>query len=134
MPGTPSARPTPIADTSVGALPEKRSRERSRERRRRRGTPTAPLPEIVPRKRTQRVPQETPQGFDPLGWCPQPLRRRFERRAAQAARQPMRAIELKCLECCCWDRPEVMRCENRRCPLWVLSRRIFGSTAEGETR
>ena len=31
---------------------------------------------------------------------------------------PLKAIRLKCLDCCCGSAFEVRRCEVRRCPLW----------------
>ena len=83
--------------------------------------------EIGARKATQRIPRGIPAGFEPLLTCPKDKRRRWERRAAVADTQPMRAIELKCLDCCAWSRPEAARCETRGCALWALNRRIFGS-------
>ena len=82
--------------------------------------------EIEARKAPQRAPREIAAGFEPLQTCPRELRQRWERRAAAARTQPMKAIELKCLDCAAWDRPEAARCGIRGCPLWALSRRIFG--------
>ena len=63
--------------------------------------------------------------FSPLATCPKQSVERFRRRAKLAATSQRAAIELKCLECCAWDRPEVVRCQIVSCPLWALSRRIF---------
>ena len=32
---------------------------------------------------------------------------------------PIKAIRMKCLECCNWSRPEVARCQIRDCSLWA---------------
>ena len=82
---------------------------------------------IDARKAPQRLPREIPTGFEPLQTCPKELRQRWQRRAASAHTQPMRAIELKCLDCAAWYRPEAARCEIRGCALWAFNRRIFGS-------
>jgi len=83
--------------------------------------------EIGARKAPQRALRETAVGFEPLKTCPKELRSRWERRAAVADTQPMRAIELKCLDCAAWERPEAVRCEISGCSLWAFNRRIFGS-------
>jgi len=31
-----------------------------------------------------------------------------------------KAIKLKCLDCCCWDRNEITNCTVRQCGLWKL--------------
>ncbi len=31
---------------------------------------------------------------------------------------PIKAIRRKCLDCVCWNRAEVVRCEIDLCPLW----------------
>lgn len=82
--------------------------------------------EIEPRKATQRTPRAIPAGFDPLETCPEDRRHRWEKRALVAHAQPMKAIELKCLECCAWERPEAARCEIRGCALWAFNQRLFG--------
>jgi hypothetical protein len=64
--------------------------------------------------------------FQPLRFCPPAARPRFERRAGLAAQHPLRAIELKCLDCCGWDRREAKQCEIASCPLWAMNQRIFG--------
>ena len=83
--------------------------------------------EIEARNAPQRSPREAAAKFEPLQTCPKKERPRWERRAAVADTQPMRAIELKCLDCSSWSRPEAVRCEIRRCALWAFNRRIFGS-------
>lgn len=94
-----------------------------------RGRPLAePFREEIPAgKATQRLPRAIPAEFEPLQTCPKELRQRWQRRAAVADTQPMRAIELKCLDCAAWYRPEAARCEIRGCALWAFNRRIFGS-------
>lgn len=74
---------------------------------------------------------QTPQAtFEPLSTLPSDAppsyRRRWERLAGQAENSYRAAVELKCLECCAWDRTEAKRCELAGCPLWARSRRIFG--------
>ena len=83
--------------------------------------------EIGARKAPHRAPREVAAGFEPLQTCPKEQRLRWERRAAVAHSQPMRAIELKCMDCVAWYRPEAIRCEIQGCPLWAFNRRIFGS-------
>jgi hypothetical protein len=83
--------------------------------------------EIGARKAPQRLPRETAARFEPLQTCPKDQRARWEKRASVAGTQPMRAIELKCLGCVAWDRPEAARCDASGCPLWAFNRRIFGS-------
>lgn len=80
----------------------------------------------LPRSGTQEAPEPPEIEFDPLGTCPTELRERYQRRADLAEKHPMKAIELKCIECCGWDRPEAARCELSDCPLWALNRRLFG--------
>ncbi len=64
-------------------------------------------------------------GFSPLATCPKQSVERFRRRAKLAATSQRAAIELKCLECCAWDRPEAKKCRILSCPLWEISGRIF---------
>ena len=82
--------------------------------------------EIGARKAPQPASQAAEAGFEPLRTCPKEQRGRWERRAAVAHSQPMRAIELKCLDCAAWYRPEAARCDVTSCPLWAFNRRIFG--------
>ncbi len=63
--------------------------------------------------------------FEPLSTCPDSLRERYASRAKRADTSLKSAIELKCLECCAWDRPEVKRCQIGTCPLYALNRRWF---------
>ncbi len=88
------------------------------------GTNPSPT-EIDAGSATQDTPESTEAGFDPLYMCPPNVRSRFERRAKLAAEQPMRAIELKCIECCGWSRPDAAGCEIRTCPLWAIAQQIF---------
>lgn len=74
-----------------------------------------------------RLKQETPpDGFDPLGMAPPKAAKRYEKAAAVAHTQPMKAIKLMCLSCVCWDFGESKRCQIQTCPLWALNRQIFG--------
>ncbi len=90
------------------------------------------LNEIDSSNAPQEAPGEAEAGFSPLATCPPAARTRFERRAHLAVDQPMRAIELKCLECCGWSRPEATRCEIRGCPLWLMNRRVFKQRLEAK--
>ncbi len=69
-------------------------------------------------------------GFEPLATlprdAPRSYRHRWERLANEARTSYRAAVELKCLECCSWQRAEVKRCDITGCPLWALSCRIFG--------
>lgn len=64
---------------------------------------------------------------------PEQKRGRWTRLASLAATQPRAAIELKCLDCAAWYRPEAARCEITGCPLWALSRKIFAKSPKGST-
>lgn len=68
--------------------------------------------------------------FQPLGLMPRGVpwtkRRRWESLGGKAQRQAFAAIELKCLECCAWVRPDAKACQIGTCPLWALNQRIFG--------
>ncbi len=91
------------------------------------------LNEIESSSALQEAPEAAEAEFQPLATCPPVARTRFERRARLAADQPMRAIELKCLECCGWSRPEATRCEIRGCPLWLMNRRVFKQRSQGRS-
>ena len=69
-------------------------------------------------------------GYDPLQLMQETLgesrRRRLRKLAQRAAASPRAAIELKCLDCCAWERPEVRRCRIVGCALWPFRGRIFG--------
>ena len=60
-------------------------------------------------------------GFSPLATCPKESVERFRRRGELAATSYRAAVELKCLECCAWDRPEVVRCRIVSCPRIISS-------------
>lgn len=32
---------------------------------------------------------------------------------------PMKAIRLKCLDCCCGQYKEIAGCNTKSCPLWI---------------
>ncbi len=65
-------------------------------------------------------------GFAPRATATKEVRDRYEKTAALAHQQPMKAIKLKCLDCVCWDYAEAKRCEINTCALWAMNRRIFG--------
>ncbi len=65
------------------------------------------------------------RGFSPLATCPKESVERFRRRAELTDTSYRAAVELKCFECCGWNRPEVVRCEIVSCPLWEITRKIF---------
>ena len=65
------------------------------------------------------------RGFSPLATCPKESVERFRRRGELAATSYGAAVELKCFECCTWDRPEAKRRQIVSCPLWEISGRIF---------
>ena len=67
-----------------------------------------------------------PEGYEPLALAPEKAKARSSKAADLAHRQPLKAIRLKCLDCCCWDYTEAKKCEIRTCALWALNRRIFG--------
>jgi hypothetical protein len=75
--------------------------------------------------------------FQPLSNLPQDVPRRWRgywlKLAGKATTSYRAAVELKCLECCAWQRTEARRCEIRGCPLWAVSRRIFGRSGGTET-
>jgi len=65
-------------------------------------------------------------GFSPAGLIPEGSREHWYRLAARAHQSYRAAVELKCLDCCGWDRPEAKRCAIVTCALWAMNRRIFG--------
>ena len=71
--------------------------------------------------------------FNPLQTMPAAVsdmrRQRWERLASKADRSYRAAVELKCLECCAWQRSEAQRCELTGCPLHAMNQRIFRSRA-----
>jgi len=77
-------------------------------------------------------------GFQPLFSLPQDVPRRWKdhwlKLAERAITSYRAAVELKCLDCCAWHRTEARSCEIRECPLWAVSRKIFGSSARSEER
>ena len=87
--------------------------------------PSTTEAKIIPRKRTRRAPRKSPEGFEPLKTCPEKVRPRLQKKAAVAHKQAMKAVELKCMDCCAWYRTEAKLCEIKCCPLWAISNRIF---------
>ncbi len=75
-------------------------------------------------------------GFLPLSNLPQDVPRRWRNHwlkvADRAATSYRAAVELKCLECCAWQRTEAGTCEIRGCPLWAVGRRIFRTSTRSE--
>lgn len=39
-------------------------------------------------------------------------------------------VKLKCLDCCCWQRSEVLTCKDKDCPLWDAFKRKEGKADE----
>jgi len=93
---------------------------------------------IVPSRREKPAEMELRSGFQPLSNLPQNLpqrwRNHWRKLADQAATSYRSAVELKCLDCCAWQRTEARSCEIRGCPLWAVSRRIFGRSRRSEAR
>jgi hypothetical protein len=75
-------------------------------------------------------------GFLPLSNLPQDVPRRWRNHwlkvADRAATSYRAAVELKCLECCAWQKTEARTCEIRGCPLWAVGKRIFGTSTRSE--
>jgi len=92
--------------------------------------------EIVPSRRE--IPAETGvrSGFQPLSSLPENVPRRWRshwlKLGGLAATSYRAAVELKCLDCCAWQRTEAQGCEIRGCPLWAVSGRIFGRSSRCE--
>ena len=102
------------------------------------GRAKASRAEIVPSRREKPAEMDLRNGFQPLSNLPQYVPRRWRshwlKLADQASTSYRAAVELKCLDCCAWQRTEARRCEVRGCPLWAVSRRIFGSSSRSESR
>jgi hypothetical protein len=81
--------------------------------------------EIASEKARIEPSSDTESNFSPLATCPEQSVDRFRRRGDLAVTSYRAAVELKCLECCAWERPEAQRCAMNSCPLWALSERIF---------
>ena len=73
---------------------------------------------------------QPPAGFDPLKTCPSEKRARYAARAARAHVGYRAAVELMCLSCVAWDRPEATRCQIKGCPLYALNRALFGVSGD----
>lgn len=67
--------------------------------------------------------------FNPLALLPSDTpsryRKRWEKLAAKADTSFRAAVELKCIECCAWERTEAKACQVGSCPLFALNRKIF---------
>ena len=102
------------------------------------GRAKASRAEIVPSRREKPAEMDLRNGFQPLSNLPQNVPRRWRshwlKLADQATTSYRAAVELKCLDCCAWQRTEARRCEIRGCPLWAVSRRIFGRSSGSESR
>ncbi len=66
-----------------------------------------------------------PPEFDPMQFATPAARKRWAGYARDAHREPMKAIRLKCLECCGWERSEAKACRITSCALWALSNALF---------
>ena len=72
------------------------------------------------------------EGFNPVALMPKDVpagKAERWRKMAKRCGQSRPAIELKCLDCCGWERPEAKRCQIRTCALWALNQRVFGGAA-----
>ena len=85
--------------------------------------------EIVRSRREEPAEIDFRSGFLPLSNLPQNVPRRWRNHwlkvADRAATSYRAAVQLKCLECCAWQRTEARRCGLWGCPLWAVNGRIF---------
>jgi hypothetical protein len=85
--------------------------------------------EIVPSRREEPAETNPGSGFQPLSNLPENVPRRWRshwlKLAGRAATSYRAAVELKCLDCCAWERTEARSCNIRGCPLWAVSARVF---------
>ncbi len=102
------------------------------------GSAKAPRAEIVPSRREEPAEMDRGSRFQPLFSLPQAVPRRWRdhwlKVADRADTSYRAAVELKCLDCCAWQRAEAQRCEIRGCPLWAVRERIFGRSTRPEAR
>jgi len=78
------------------------------------------------------VPSRT---YDPLVLADVVTRKRFTRRAGKLPTSMRSQIELKCIECCGWERQEAKQCEINTCALWATNQRIFhGRTDKDQSK
>jgi len=135
----------PLPDSPLGQEPVShecptrgRRESASAEPRPRGGTTEASRAEIVPSRGEKPAEMDPRSAFQPLSDLPQDVPRRWRHHwlklAGKATTSYRAAVELKCLECCAWQRTEARRCEIRGCPLWAVSRRIFGRSSGSEGR
>ena len=94
--------------------------------------------ELVPSRREEPAESDLRSGFQPLSSLPEKVPRRWRshwlKLAGRAARSYRAAVELKCLDCCAWERAEARRCEIRGGALWAVSGRIFARPSRSEGR
>ena len=96
-----------------------------------------PVPEVLEMEiETPAAPVERNQGlegFNPVAYMPQDVPRtkaaRWKRigRTIATGGHALKAVELKCIDYCGWERSEAARCEVTTCALWALNRRIFAA-------
>lgn len=73
------------------------------------------------------------EGFNPVALMPHDVppskASRWKKLAAKAATggNAFAAVELKCIDCCGWERTVAASCEIKTCALWALNRRIFAA-------
>ena len=110
----------------------------SRDPKPRGGSAKASRAEIVPSRREKPAQMDLRTACQPLSKLPQNATGRCRKQRLKLAHQATTsyrvAVELKCLDCCAWQRTEARRCEIRGCPLWAVSGRIFGRSSRSEGR
>lgn len=67
--------------------------------------------------------------YEPLALADAITQKRFKRRVAKLATSMRGQIEIKCIECCGWDRQEAKQCQINTCALWATNQRIFHGRA-----
>lgn len=88
--------------------------------------PTAPGARAHARRHRPRV---RPEGWEPFSNAPESTRRRYRGLIARAHAEPMRAIELFCIECQGYSPQEAAKCACLSCPLYAFNRRTFDGRA-----
>ena len=72
--------------------------------------------------------------FNPLGILPADLtpsqKAKAKKLGKAAARSYKAAVEMKCMDCVAWYRPEAKNCLITTCPLWAANRKIFKGPTE----
>jgi len=67
--------------------------------------------------------------YEPLVLADETTQKRFARRLGKLPTSMRGQIEIKCIECCGWDRKEAKQCQISTCALWVTNQRIFHGRA-----